>query len=435
MAGARRRQRHGAARERWRCRPGAMSTVPPARWQLRYGQCWEDADRLVEALGPVAGRRVLSIASGGENSLALLAEGPERLITLDHNPAQIAALELKAAACSRLDHGEWMVLLGAWDRPEGPDPGFAVRDGVAARVPATLAERRLALYRLCREQLSPASAAFWDHHPAAVAVGLLHAGRFERYLARFRCWLLPLLGDPAGWQALLEGCGAAQRGAWLAHCRERWAWRLLFRLFFSRTALGRFGTDPSQVRYGRGSQGALLLERLEHALITLDPADNPYLHWILLGRYGPRLPRALQPGQLERIRRHLPRLELVPLSLESWLSAGAGRQVPIDRFNLSNVFEYLSPQAATALLAALHRCAAPGARLVCWNRLAERDETLAPADTWAGCPASAEELHGRDRVFFYRRLVLAEAIMAADRGALVDDLVDESPRSAALRAG
>ena len=51
-----------------------------APWRLSYGQCWEDADRLVEGLAPLEGRRVLSIASGGENTLALLAEGPERLV-------------------------------------------------------------------------------------------------------------------------------------------------------------------------------------------------------------------------------------------------------------------------------------------------------------------------------------------------------------------
>ena len=47
-----------------------------------YGQCWEDADLLVEALQPLTGRTVLSIGSGGDNSLALLAEGPARLLVL-----------------------------------------------------------------------------------------------------------------------------------------------------------------------------------------------------------------------------------------------------------------------------------------------------------------------------------------------------------------
>ncbi|MCP9816894.1 DUF3419 family protein [Synechococcus sp. GreenBA-s] len=383
-------------------------------WQLRYGQCWEDADRLVEALGPVAGARVLSIASGGDNSLALLAEGPERLIALDHNPAQLAALELKAAAIARLEHGELMVLLGAWDHPAGPEPGFEPRDGLPARVPAALALQRLSLYGRCRDRLTPAAAAFWDRRPEHLAVGLLHAGRFERYLGRFRRWVLPLLRDPAGWQPLLEGRTAAERARWYREQWDDWRWRLLFRLFFSRTALGRFGTDPAQVRYGEGSQGDHLLERLQHALTVHDPAENPYLHWILLGRYGRELPRALRPELLERIRGHLDRLTLCSLALDDWLDGPAVEGGPIDRFNLSNVFEYQSAQATTRLLGRLRHCSAPGARLVCWNRLADRDCRLAPVGSWEPCQDLADGLHRRDRVFFYRRLVVAEAMMGAD---------------------
>ncbi|MEB3256432.1 MAG: DUF3419 family protein [Synechococcaceae cyanobacterium] len=387
-----------------------MNLSAPRHWRIRYAQCWEDADRLVEALQPLAGRQVLSIASGGENTLALLAEAPERLVALDHNPAQLAALELKAAAIARLEHGELMVLLGAWDRPEGPAPGLAAQDGRPDRVPQELVRHRLALYQRCRDRLSPAAAAFWDHQPATLAIGLLHGGRFERYLARFRRWLLPLLRHPSGWQALLAGQSEAERRAWVAACRRDWRWRLLFRLFFSRAALGGLGTAPAQVRYGGLPQGELLLARLEHALTRLDPCDNPYLHWILLGRYGAELPRALRPEQLARIRPHLGRLELRAVSLETWLAAAD--EPPVQRFNLSNVFEAQSPQATTALLGGLHRRAAAGARLVCWNRLAERDAALAPPRTWTACRRREQELHGRDRVFFYRRLVVAEALTA-----------------------
>lgn len=40
---------------------------------IRYANCWEDADILMTALEPAAGKRILSIASAGDNSLALLA--------------------------------------------------------------------------------------------------------------------------------------------------------------------------------------------------------------------------------------------------------------------------------------------------------------------------------------------------------------------------
>ena len=45
---------------------------------IRYAQCWEDADLLVEALDVKPGDVCLSIASAGDNALALLTRHPAR---------------------------------------------------------------------------------------------------------------------------------------------------------------------------------------------------------------------------------------------------------------------------------------------------------------------------------------------------------------------
>lgn len=361
--------------------------------QLGYGQCWEDADLLVEALGPVAGRLVLSIGSGGDNSLALLAEGPARLLVVDRNPAQLALLQLKLAAITALEHGSLLEFLGAWP----------CRSASAGAVAA----HRLALYRRCRPLLPPAEAVFWDQRPALVAGGLLRAGRFERYLELVRRGLLPLLGGAGRWQPLFDGLTSEQRACWYDRHWDSRRWRWLMHLCFSRWALGHLGTAPAQVRYGSGSQPAQLLQRLRQVLVELDPGDNPHLHWLVHGHYGAVLPRALRPGSQQAIRRHRERLELRCGDLVDLLAPEPEGAGAIERFNLSNVFEYLSPEATTALLGRLHRHAAAGARLVAWNRVADRDGRLAPAGTWRAEDQRAAALHRQDRVFFYRRLVLA----------------------------
>src|SRR5262249_31592309 len=53
--------------------------------QIRYAQVWEDADILAAALRIRRGDVVVSIASAGDNALALLAEGAERVIAADLN--------------------------------------------------------------------------------------------------------------------------------------------------------------------------------------------------------------------------------------------------------------------------------------------------------------------------------------------------------------
>jgi S-adenosylmethionine-diacylglycerol 3-amino-3-carboxypropyl transferase len=69
---------------------------------LRYAQCWEDADILLEALDIRPGQTCLSIASAGDNTLAMLARAPARVIALDMSQAQLAALELRVAAYREL---------------------------------------------------------------------------------------------------------------------------------------------------------------------------------------------------------------------------------------------------------------------------------------------------------------------------------------------
>src|SRR5262245_58242692 len=80
---------------------------------IRYAQVWEDADVLVDALRPKAGDTVVSIASAGDNALALLAEAPERLIAVDLNPAQLACVRLRIAAYRALHHEEFLELMGS----------------------------------------------------------------------------------------------------------------------------------------------------------------------------------------------------------------------------------------------------------------------------------------------------------------------------------
>ena len=65
---------------------------------IRYAQCWEDADILLEGLAIRPGETCLAIASAGDNALAMLTQNPGQVFALDLNPAQLACLELRVAA-------------------------------------------------------------------------------------------------------------------------------------------------------------------------------------------------------------------------------------------------------------------------------------------------------------------------------------------------
>jgi S-adenosylmethionine-diacylglycerol 3-amino-3-carboxypropyl transferase len=356
---------------------------------LRYAQCWEDADSLLEALAVQPHHTCLSIASGGDNTLALLSRGPQRVMAVDLSPAQIACLELKVAAFRCLNYPEMLTFLGT--RSQGSS--------------RTLGACRSLLYQRCRKELSPFTRKFWDNRPQAITQGILHSGKFERYLALFRRWVLPLVHSPKVWQPIFQGLSPAEREVWYTEQWDGWRWRWLFRAFFSRFILGHLGSDPAFLRYGDQSLANHLLERTRYALTTLDPAQNPYLQWIVLGGYDTVLPYALRPENFDAIRQNLDRLEWHTTSLEDFLCQN---QHPIDRFNLSNVFEYMSEAHFQRVLETLHHHAAPEARMAFWNRLSDR--TCSPMSFhWQPLADLSAQIHQGDPVFFYKRFVVVRA--------------------------
>lgn len=352
--------------------------------RVRYAQCWEDADVLLAALDVQPGDTCLSIASAGDNTLALLARAPRRVVAIDLNPAQLACLELRVAAYRELQHAELLELVGS--RPS---------------------ERRAALYARCRGGLSADARTFWDAQPGEVAAGIGGAGKFERYFGTFRRRVLPLVHSRRMIGELTRtGTTREERARFYREEWNTWRWRLLFRLFFSRFVMGRMGRDPAFFRYVEGSVADRLLARAMQALIELDPAENPYFQWIVTGRHGTALPFALRPENFELIRANLDRLEWHLGSMEAYLETQPDGS--FDAFNLSDIFEYMSEENYHRLLDRIVRSGRRGARLAYWNTLVDRRRPESFADRLEACEELARSLHAQDKAFFYCAFHLEE---------------------------
>jgi S-adenosylmethionine-diacylglycerol 3-amino-3-carboxypropyl transferase len=342
---------------------------------LRYANCWEDADILCEALGVRPGARVLSIASAGDNTLALLAEGAE-VVAADLSAVQLACLELRVAAFRRLEYEPLLAFLGA--RPAGD---------------------RLATYARLEPDLSPASRAYWRAHAEDVVSGFIHAGKFERFFKLFRTRILPLVHSRSTCERLLDPRTPQERHAFYDRVWNNLRWRLLFRLFFSRFVVGRLGRDPAFFKYVEGSVSERILERARHGLTDLPTDANPYLEYIVRGNFGRTLPRYLRPGKFRAIREGLRRLKLYHGSIEDAAQRHVGPG--FDAYNLSDIFEYLDPPSCLVLYSELLRTARPGARLAYWNTFVPRSVPSALRDRVTSLSAEARRLHARDLAFFY----------------------------------
>lgn len=365
----------------------ALSSPPSStvsdRDAIRYGQCWEDADVLLRGLRVEPGDTCLSIASAGDNALAMLTRHPERVIAIDVSRAQIACLALRVSAYRCLDHRGLLELVGS--------------------VPS---DRRADLYAACRPNLDDDIRAFWDARPEQIARGIGEAGRFERYLRIFRTTILPLCHDEKQVEDLLAPKPQAERRAFFHKTWNSRRWRTLLRLFCSRFVMSRLGRDPQFFRQVDGPVASRLQHRISHALTDLNPASNPYVQWILTGRHRSARPLALRERHFETIRDNLDRLEWRRVSLEDFLHRQPS--ATIDRFNLSDVFEYVPVSHADRLMEEIARTGRRGGRVAYWNLLVDRSRPPHLADRLRSRPEEAEALHRNDKAFFYSRFVLED---------------------------
>lgn len=359
---------------------------------LRYAQCWEDAEVARAALQIKPGATVLAIAAAGDNVLALLQDDPARVLAVDVSPAQTALVHLKMAALAGLaDAGEVRGFLGA--QP---------------------ARDRLRMYERVASRLPPAARRQWDSDVHALESGVLSAGRFERYLALFRRAILPIVPGRGTIRAMLAATALEEQRRIY---RDRWdsaPWRLMFRAFFSRRFLQAFGRDPAFFDQCEVDDVAShYLGRARHALTNLSITTNPYLTWMLSGRFGRgrRAPDYLERDAQAVIRGRLHRVAVHTASLDAVLANLPSRSV--DAFYLSDVFELSTADAYATTLAEIARVGRPGARICYWNNLVTRRRPPVLAAEIETHEAEATALHAGDRAFLYSRLVVESVRGAA----------------------
>lgn len=350
--------------------------------RIRYAQLWEDADVLCAALGSCEGRALLSICSAGDNVLAMLTLDPERVVAVDLSPAQIACLRLRIAAIRRLDHAAFLELMGA--RPS---------------------DRRAPLLEQALQGAPADLAAFWQAlEKDVVAYGAGGCGKFENYFRIFRQFVLPLVHSRRTRDRIFEPRDRAGRSAFLENSWNGWRWRLMMRLFFSRVMMGQLGRDARFFDHAEGSVADHVERRIVHAAVDCDPSANPYLHWIIRGHHGLHLPLPWRAEHYDTIRKRLGRIEIVHGPLETVVGSGER----FDGFNLSDIFEYMSPEGFEAAYGAILAAANPGARLVYWNMMVPRRVPKAHASRVTRREDLEAAGKANDKAFFYADFVVEE---------------------------
>ncbi|QOJ15753.1 MAG: BtaA family protein [Planctomycetia bacterium] len=309
-----------------------------------FNMSWEDPemDRQAFNLGP--SDTVISISSAGCNPLNFLAQRPARLISVDSNPAQNALLELKLAGIETLDHATFC-------------------DIFAARNPSVVT--RVYADKL-RPNISPRSQAYWDRNLWMVERDLYRYGRmglFCRILRRF----MNLMGISAAIREEFFELRTLEEQK--AHYDRHFApklwgpWTKRFVNF--RPLMWLAGVHPRQFNLidGRHDMYEYVRERVEYAMTRVPIYDNYFLSLAGTGRFrGDRLPPYLMERNFDALRESLHKVEVVNGWLGPYLdSQPAGS---ITKFNLLDIFDWMTPPVFEHTLKSVLRAAHPGATMI-----------------------------------------------------------------------
>jgi len=312
---------------------------------LRYSNCWEDADLLLEALQIQPGDRVLSIGSAGDNSFSLLGENPDLVVAVDINQAQLALIELKKAAIKHLDHSSFLELLGF-----------------------SPSKRRVDLYHLLDSELSPETYTYWQNKIELIEKGLIHQGKLEKYFALFRNKVLPFIHRSTEVDKLFEAKSATSQEEFYSRQWNNLRWRGLFKIFFSKFIMGRLGRDPQFLSEVEVPVGDFIYNKAAVHLSSKSCQQNFFLDYILRGSFNIGLPHYARKENYYKIKANIDNLKI----RLGYAQDIAKEYKGINKYNLSNIFEYMSREVFQSVATKLTVSTAIKSRFVYWNLMVPR---------------------------------------------------------------
>lgn len=350
-----------------------------------YSNVWEDPELNRLSLHVKPTDSVLSITSGGCNSLNLLLEGPERVVSIDLNPAQLALLELKIAAIKELSHEDFLELLGA--------EFFGERRKYHP-------EHRLTLYDRVARHMSAEAREFFERNPQLITSGLVMCGRVERFFTLYRkAHSLLYAFDPV---QKLFFCNSVEEQRRVYDAIPMGRWRFLNWVVLNRTILSLVKGAHSFRFVDEKEFDKNLNRKVDRAMRALDNRGNWFFQLVLLGKFLSRdsMPPYMLAKNFDALKANIGRIEVYRGVLTDVLRKYGPES--FDKFNLSNITEWMEEEVFNGVMREVISLARPGARFNLRYTLAraraldaENSRVMIPE------PELAARLHAQDRSFMY----------------------------------
>ncbi|MCG3127551.1 MAG: hypothetical protein CHACPFDD_02413 [Phycisphaerae bacterium] len=308
-----------------------------------FNMSWEDPEMDRRAFRITPDDVVISITSAGCNPLNFLCQSPRKLISIDSNPAQTALLELKLAGIATLDHETFF-------------------DIFAARRPSRVTSVYRSRLRPC---LSAKARSFWDKRLWMAARGVYQFGRMGLFCRILRAYLHTML-RPEQIDEFLDSRTLEEQRAWYnRHLAGRFWGPASKALIRFRPFMYLAGVHPRQFDLvdDRHDMFDYVKERIEYVLTQVPIYNNYFLSITVSGRFrGNYVPPYLLEENFETLKNNLDRVQVV----NGWLGPYLDSLPPgsIHKFNLLDIFDWMTPEAFEATLHSVLRAAAPGATFI-----------------------------------------------------------------------
>jgi len=353
---------------------------------IRYSNCWEDTEIVLQALNVKKNGIYLSISSAGDNALGILTKNPNFVLAVDRSTAQIACIEIRKTIFKNLSYNKVLSFMGIKED-----------------------SKRILTYEKLRKLLPDETRTFWDNNLTLISKVIIHAGKVENYFRLLKKRIMPLIMRKDNWEKLISKKSKSERVDFYNKKVSSWRWDLFLNIVFNPITLTHLGLGRNSyyLKYTENSIAKEVKKRIKYALTALPTHDNPYLEYIIKGNFQNSLPFFLRKENFEKIRKNLDKLIIFRSTLKEALEKNRG--ITFDGFNLSDIFEYMSYNQYARRIQQISPQIKKGGRIVYWNNLISREPPRSLKVKISRLQELSENLFLQNRAFFYSSLNILEA--------------------------
>ena len=346
---------------------------------IRYANCWEDADILLKGLSLKAGSKILSIGSGGDNSFALLTTNPQMVVAIDINKTQLSLIELKKAAIKNLTYEETLKFLGF--------------------LPSS---NRTEVFNKIKSEMSLSASSYWEANTNIIEKGIIYSGKFEKYFILFSSKILRWIHSGKKIESIFTKKTKEEQEIYYNQIWNSWKWKLLFKIFFSKYIMGKYGRDPKFLKEVNVPVAKTIYNKAAKHLQSIEAQQNFILHFCLKGNFGENLPFYMRKENFDFVKANVKKLIL----MEGLAQHAIDVHGKFNAMNLSNIFEYMDTDTFETTSKELLKGLEDKAKVCYWNLMVSRKISKTFPEEIEYQQKISKDLTDKDKGFFYSEFIV-----------------------------